>query len=469
MKITVQSSKLVKPAYDGNNASCKSPFANADAVPLSVFDKANFDQHIPLLFFFRPPAPPGAVLEAGLAKALAEYREWAGRRGTDAPVIVLNDAGVRFVQATADAAAAPGAPRDPTPEMLCLLPTNSDDDEELLMMIQVTRFTSCGSFAVGLSFLHLVADGHAVFNFLGAWGQATRGVGIHPVPVHDRVSLFKPRDPPRVEFDHRGVEFKTRQDEKAGYTTRQQNVLHPENDDEVVVTMVHFTRDMISTLKSQQASTGAPPPSRRSYSTLQCVVAHLWRCITKARGLSGSQLITRVHIAVNGRRRIRSSCSPRVPDGYTGNVVLWARPAMSVDDLTRRPLRETVEAVSRAISGTDERYFRSFVDFASSGVVEELGLVPAADAAETVLSPDVEVDSLVGLPIHGADFGTGAPVFYMPGYLPVEGVVFLVPSLAGDDGGVYAYVALFSHAVNAFKQCCYSISRGGGGRVKIRA
>ncbi|TVU24295.1 hypothetical protein EJB05_26719, partial [Eragrostis curvula] len=37
------------------------------------------------------------------------------------------------------------------------------------------------------------------------------------------------------------------------------------------------------------------------------------------------------------------------------------------------------------------RYFRSFVDFASSGAVEEKGLVPTADEAKVVLSPYVEV------------------------------------------------------------------------------
>ncbi|RLM58765.1 hypothetical protein C2845_PM18G10980 [Panicum miliaceum] len=104
MRITVQSSKAVKPAYGrGCNGDHRSSgafsFATADFVPLTVLDKVAVDAYISRIYFFRPPAPPNSVVEAGLAKALAEYREWAGRLGVDAcgnRGILLNDAGVRL-------------------------------------------------------------------------------------------------------------------------------------------------------------------------------------------------------------------------------------------------------------------------------------------------------------------------------------------------------------------------------------
>ncbi|RLM50354.1 hypothetical protein C2845_PMPSC049116 [Panicum miliaceum] len=72
MKITVQSSKAIKPTYGGGGA----PSTAADAaIPLTVFDKANYDLYISGISFFRPPAPTNAALAAGLAMALAEYRE----------------------------------------------------------------------------------------------------------------------------------------------------------------------------------------------------------------------------------------------------------------------------------------------------------------------------------------------------------------------------------------------------------
>ena len=52
-----------------------------------------------------------------------------------------------------------------------------------------------------------------------------------------------------------------------------------------------------------------------------------------------------------------------------------------------------MELISEGVARVDDGYFRSFIDFASSGAVEEEGLVPAADLRKTVHSPDVEVYS----------------------------------------------------------------------------
>jgi hypothetical protein len=140
---------------------------------------------------------------------------------------------------------------------------------------------------------------------------------------------------------------------------------------------VHFSREWITELKSRASHVGAPRP----YTTLQCVAAHLWRCITEARGLDGREA-TRIRIAVNGRARM---VRPRVPEGYTGSVVLWARPATTARELLGRPLRYAVELISREVARIDDAYFRSFIDFASSGAVEKEQLVPTADAAEVRL------------------------------------------------------------------------------------
>lgn len=159
-------------------------------------------------------------------------------------------------------------PLEPTTsETLSLHPSGEDDavDEEL-MLVQVTRF-ACGSFVVGTAAQRLVADGLALRGFVNAWGQATRGAAVDPVPVHDRVSFFVPRDPPRVEFEHRGAEYKQpRTETQAGSKKSNKNV-----DEKLVMHRVNFSREFISELKTR-ASVGAPRP----YSTLQCLAAHLW-------------------------------------------------------------------------------------------------------------------------------------------------------------------------------------------------
>ncbi|RLM73771.1 agmatine coumaroyltransferase-2-like [Panicum miliaceum] len=429
MKITVQSTKAVKPAY---------PAGAPGVVPLTVLDKANFDTYISVIYAFRPPAPGNAALEAGLAQVLVEYREWAGRLGVDAQgnrAILLNDEGARFVEATADVTLDSVMPLEPTPAVLALHP--SGDDAVELMLIQLTRF-ACGSLVVGFTTQHIVADGRATNNFFLAWSQATRGAALDPVPVHDRESFFRPRDPPLVEFQHRGVEFKP----------CEKHVVesHAADEEEVVVHKVHFSREFISKLKSK-ASAGLPRP----YSTLQCVVAHLWRSMTTARGLDEGQS-TSVCIAVDGRARM----SPQVPDGYTGNVVLWARPTATAGELVAKPLQHAVGLINREVARINDGYFKSFIDFASSAAVEKERLVAAADADEMVLSPNIEVDSWLRIPFYDLDFGGGRPFFFMPSYLPVEGLLILLPSFVGD-GSVDAYVPLCTRNMDTFKDCCYAM------------
>lgn len=146
-----------------------------------------------------------------------------------------------------------------------------------------------------------------------------------------------------------------------------------------------------------------------------------------------------------------------MPDGYAGDVVLWATPRSTADELASRPLQHAVELVSDAVARMDERYFRSFIDFASSGAVEER-LVPTSDAAKMVLSPDMEVYSMIGFPMSAVDFGAGggATFFHMRSYVAEEGLVFILPSLSGD-GSIYAYANLFRRDMDMFKKCCYSL------------
>ncbi|KAF8673334.1 hypothetical protein HU200_048893 [Digitaria exilis] len=403
MKIAVESSKAVKPKYGNGGA----PSMAADTVKLTVLDKVNFDQYISTLYFFSPQtakAPPKAILEQGISKTLAVHREWAGRFGLDAngdPAILLNDEGVRFVEATADVALGTIMPVEPTPELLSLYP--SDDGADELMLVQVTRF-ACGSLVVAVNGNHLVSDGYGRCSFMTAWANATRGVGI---PLHNRMtsSIFMPRNPARIEFEHRGIEFKEQHANASG------------GGDKVVVRRVHFSTDMVSELKALASPPGAPRPC----SAVKCVVSHLWRCISKARGLDG-ETPTTLKIAVNGRHRMHHP-----------------------------------ELISQKVVRVDDAYFRSFIDFASSGVVEKEGLVPAADPTKIVLCPDVEVNSLVGIPVNDVDFGAGRPFLFMHGYLPQEGLVFITSSSSGD-GSIDAEVSLFSGAMDIFKNCCYAIS-----------
>ncbi|XP_062199642.1 putrescine hydroxycinnamoyltransferase 3 [Phragmites australis] len=432
MEVKVLSSKLLKPAY---NASAAKPFA-AEYIPLSIFDRVTYNMQMAIIYAFPPPAPSTAAIEKGLATVLAEYRAFAGQLGEapdGTPAVLLNDRGARLVEASVDADLVDMAPAKPTPELLRLHPDLEEELEEVVVL-QLTRFR-CGSLAVGFTSNHVAADGHATSNFLVAWGRATRGLPMGLPPVHHQEGLFKPRSSPRVEYDHRNREYyRPTPTEKHG---------HGEGVENIVIHKAHLTKDFIAGLRAK-ASEGRGRP----FSRFETILAHLWRTMTRARGLNPDETST-IRLSVDGRHRLG------LPAEYFGNLVLWAFPTATVADLLNRPLKHAAQAIHDEVARVDGNYFQSFIDFATSGAAEKEGLAPSA-ILKDVLCPNGEVDSWLTFPFYELDFGTGSPTYFMPSYFPTEGMLFLVPSYVGD-GSVDAFVPVFQHNLEAFKECCYSM------------
>ncbi|KAJ8768071.1 hypothetical protein K2173_021011 [Erythroxylum novogranatense] len=321
MKVKIESTRIVKPVYEGIAPS------TSNHIPLSVFDQVTYDTHVAVIYAYRPPTPSNTTIELGLRRALSEYREFAGRLGENANgdrVIFLNDKGVRFVEASFDGQLDRLMPLKPSSVLLTLHPRLSGVEE--LLQVQLTRF-SCGSLVVGFSTNHLVADGHSTSNFLVAWGKTCRGLDVSPLPLHDR-TIFKPRKPPSFEFEHRGVEFKIKSPIK-DFPGEADYFL-----DDIVMHKAHFTVEFLSKLKAK-ASQSNGANNDKPYSTFESLVAHLWRSITKARGVSALET-SQIRISVNGRMRL----NPRVPNEYFGNLVLWAFPRARVKELLKELLAE---------------------------------------------------------------------------------------------------------------------------------
>ncbi|CAL1362479.1 unnamed protein product [Linum trigynum] len=445
--VRIQTSRLVKPLYDDDVDGGSIPPPTTDSIPLNIFDKVTYNTHMAVLYAYRPPTPSNATIELALRKVLATYRVMAGQLAENQkgnPVILLNDHGVKFVEAVVHDSFDKFLPLEMSPLLLDFHPELNHAEE--ITLVQLTRF-GCGSLVLGYSSHHHVADAFSASNFLVAWGRAARGLELGSVPSMDR-SIFWPRVPPEFGFDHIGVEYRKTKTLSGRIVDRDRFA-----GSDIVNHKVHFTLDFIAKLKAR-ASAGRPN-GVAAFSTFVSLVAHLWRAITKARGLSPIET-TSVRISVNGRTRL--SLDPPVPSDFYGNLVLWAFPTARAKELVSRPTGYAAKIIQDAIVRVDDAYFKSFIDFASQEAAEgeDGDLVPTADMGKAALWPDLEVDSWLRFPFYELDFGGGGPFIFMPSYYPTEGMMFLLPSFLGD-GSVDAVVPLFRQNSAVFKQICYSL------------
>ena len=300
---------------------------------------------------------------------------------------------------------------------------------------QVTKY-KCGGMTLGVARHHQVADGEAASKFMEAWACACKGLPLTPI-LHDRAALM-PNDPPTPTFSH--DEYKKpppRPDTETPATTLPA----------LSRSKLHFTPETLQKIKSiavkENDERGFP-----TYTTFESLTGHLWRCITKARGLTGD-IETRSLVAANGRRRLR----PGLPENYFGNVIFHANPKTTVRRLLEEPLSYAAGLVHASIRRIDNDYMRSAIDYVER---ERVNPAPVARSRSTVLSPNVSVTSWTQLPLYNLDFGWGTPVFAGPPFVPFEGLVILAPSYT-QDGSIDAMVALFHDDMANLERICFHV------------
>ncbi|XVF65888.1 hypothetical protein PTKIN_Ptkin09bG0287200 [Pterospermum kingtungense] len=105
----------------------------------------------------------------------------------------------------------------------------------------------------------------------------------------------------------------------------------------------------MNTLKAKSNISNADDTMK--YSTFNILAAHLWRSISKARGLSNDQP-TRIYIPIDGRSRL----NPPVPPGYFGNVVFGVTKIARAGDLRSEPFTETIKRIHQLLRRVNDDY-----------------------------------------------------------------------------------------------------------------
>ncbi|PIA29482.1 hypothetical protein AQUCO_06000085v1 [Aquilegia coerulea] len=393
-----------------------------------------------MLHAFKPPMPSNEILKNALSKVLIHFPHLVGRLTRDEgerQCIILNNAGIRLIETY--------VPITLVDQMISFASLSNDVSHlhppiqgiDEILQIQLNRYV-CGGLVIGSTGHHRVADGHSWNNFYIAWSRLVRGLEIDPPPYHDRGAIMIPRDKPRVEFDHRSMDF------LLTTTPMTQPVFYP-----IEKLFTHFPIDFINKVKAKVAQENFTP--NQNYSTFECLLAHVWKKVSQARGLNLEQF-TQITVGVNGRGRTE----PPVPMEYFGNFVLDALPRLKIGEVIMESHAYVAKTIHDAISNIDGKYFQSFADFKELCKRNGEELEKIMPAIGNILCPNIEANNWLRFNFHDLDFGGGPCAFFYPN-VPIEGVLIFLPSNK-EGGGIDLVMSLLPEHAQLFKQICYSLN-----------
>jgi hypothetical protein len=250
---------------------------------------------------------------------------------------------------------------------------------------QVTELAD-GVF-VGLSMNHTVGDGTSFWDLFNAWSAINRGDELTraPAPVHQR--WFVDTSPVPIPVPFSALQHAVGRFElplvREGFFT--------------------FSDASVKKLKAR-ANDEMAGVAVAAISSLQALLAHLWRAVSRARLLPPEQE-TPYALIMGCRGRMRS-----IPPGYVGNaIVIRMIKGCTVGEILDKGLGWTAWQLNRAVASFDEAATREWLD---------------RWAREPTLLPPVSSDGggarMMGsssrFDVFGNDFGWGKPVAVRSGY-----------------------------------------------------
>ncbi|KAF7102146.1 hypothetical protein CFC21_103328 [Triticum aestivum] len=357
--VRVVSRRMVRPSSSGV-ATCSAEPA-AETVHLAPWDlqMLTVDYIQKGILLPKPPAGDGGErlvgrLASSFARALGRFYPFAGRLAAeeqleDGGVTVslhCTSEGAEFVHAVApgvtvaDVAASLYIPRVVWPffPLDGLVGADAVADSRPVLAAQVTELAD-GVF-VAMSLSHAVADGTAFWHLFNTWSEMSRSGGtdaemLTPPPV--LVRWFPDACPVPVPLPFAKLEHMIRRFDCPP----------------VEECFFHFSAESIKKLKARAnaevASAGVgSATSTATLSSLQSLLAHVWRSVSRARRLSPVEETTYT-VLVGCRGRVK-----RVPQTYAGNAVVRATARSTAGEILDRGLGWTARLLNSAIASLDE-------------------------------------------------------------------------------------------------------------------
>ncbi|XP_065876363.1 uncharacterized acetyltransferase At3g50280-like isoform X2 [Euphorbia lathyris] len=203
-------------------------------------------------------------------------------------------------------------------------------DSNPLLGVQITELSD-GIF-MGCTINHAVADGSTFWNFMNAWSEISRGYDVNQIskpPVFQ--NWFRDKCPIRLPLsiiNNASVEF-----------------IPPPLKERVF----HFSKEKIAGLKAK-ANSEAGDGNGVFLSSLQLVLAHIWRGVIRNRALKPDQE-TIIQLQIGFRKRLHLD----MQDGYFGNAIQSERVQLKAREVIEKGIGFVALQLNKRINGyTDE-------------------------------------------------------------------------------------------------------------------
>ncbi|TVU43715.1 hypothetical protein EJB05_10203, partial [Eragrostis curvula] len=349
------------------------------------------------------------ALASSFALALGRFYPFAGRLaaeehedGTVTLSLRCIGEGAELVHAAAPEATAAdiAASLHVPPVVAALCPLNhvlgadaAMDQSLPLVAAQVTELTDGGVF-IDMSMNHSAGDGAAFWHLFNAWSEIHRGGELRelstPAPVFRR--WFIETSPVPVPMPFGKLEQVARRPfERAAAEARE--------------SFFTFSAASVEKLRARAKAEMVAGGGGGTISSVEAVLAHLWRAVCRARRLPPEQ--STFYTLVSGcRGRVDG-----IPPGYVGNAMVFGKAEATAGEVQEKGLGWTAWLLNRAAaSAFDEAGMRASL---ARWVREPEftynmgGLSPPGAAAAALVSG---VRDLAALDVFGNDFGWGKPV-----------------------------------------------------------
>ncbi|KAI4986466.1 hypothetical protein ZWY2020_019096 [Hordeum vulgare] len=377
----------------------------------------------------KPPTTGGHVdverLASSFARALGRFYPYAGRLAVSvAPhsqsltiSLRCSGEGAEFIHAVApgvtvaDVTASLVVPRVVWSffPLDALLGADAAAGTRPVLVAQVTELAD-GVF-IALTMNHGVADGTTFWHFFNTWSELSRAgddvINSTPLPVFDRSFLGSSCVVPIP------LPFGKLED----VVGQRVHVFPP-----VQECFLHFSAASVKELKAKANAEMSSSGTDSTISSLQSLLAHLWRAVCRARQLTPEQETAYI-VLVGFRGRVGG-----IPASYAGNAVGNVTAKSTAGDIVGKGLGWAAWLLNRAVASWDEASTRD--KLASWPQEPSFTSLPAFVAA---VPTGTFTGSSPRFDVYGNDFGWGAPVAVRSGSgNKVDGKVTVY---AGRGGG----------------------------------